>query len=79
MDKNYTIERFEQELDAGFQMYYTYVRNRYLLYKTAENCYTQELISRHDKNPQPVMQMLTLKRVHEIFPFMEDIEYKQTI
>ena len=79
MDKTYTIEQFEKELDAGFQIYYTYVRNRYLLYKTAENCYTQELISKHDKNPQPVMQMLTLKRVYEMFPFMEDIEYKQNI
>lgn len=77
MDKNYTIERFEEELDAGFQMYYTYVRNRYLLFKTAENCYTQKLISVHEKNPQPVMQILTKKRVYEIFPFMEDIEYKQ--
>ena len=77
MDKNYTIETFEQELDAGFQMYYTYVRNRYLLFKTAENCYTQKLISVHEKNPQPVMQILTKKRVYEIFPFMEDIEYKQ--
>jgi len=77
MDKNYTIERFEQELDNGFQMYYTYVRNRYLLFKTADNCYTQNLISLHDKNPQPVMQMLTWKRVLEMFPFMEDIEYKQ--
>ena len=77
MDKNYTIERFEDELNAGFQMYYTYVRNRYLLFKTAENCYTQKLISVHEKNPQPVMQILTKKRVYEIFPFMEDIEYKQ--
>ena len=58
-------------------MYYTYVRNRYLLFKTAENCYTQKLISVHEKNPQPVMQILTKKRVYEIFPFMEDIEYKQ--
>lgn len=77
MDKNYTIERFEEELNQGFQMYYTYVRNRYLLFKTAENCYTQKLISIHDKNPQPVIQMLTKKRVHEMFPFMENIEYKQ--
>lgn len=79
MDKNYTIERFEEELDNGFQLYYTYVRNRYLLFKSAENCYTQKLISIHDKNPQPVMQMLTKKRVHEMFPFMEDIEYKQSM
>jgi hypothetical protein len=77
MDKNYSIEKFEKELDEGYQLYYTYVRNRYLIFKTSENCYTQKLISIHDKNPHPVMQMLTKKRVEEMFPFMEDIEYKQ--
>ena len=76
MDKNYTFERFEEELDNGYQMYYTYVRNRYLLFKTAENCYTQKLLTVHDKNPQPVMLMITKKRVMEMFPFMEEIEYK---
>ena len=50
--------------------------NRYLLFKTAENCYTQKLLSEHKKNPQPRMLMLTLKRVREMFPHMEDIEYK---
>ncbi len=77
MEGKYTIEKFEKELDMGYQIYYTYVRNRYLIFKTAENCYTQKLISIHDKNPQPVMQMLTKKRVEEMFKFMEDIEYKQ--
>ena len=76
MDGKYTFERFEKELDDGYQMYYTYVRNRYLLFKTAENCYTQKLLSNNSKNPQPKMSMLTLKRVQEIFPYMEDIEYK---
>lgn len=76
MNEKYTLERFEKELDEGFEIYYMYVRNRYLLFKTADNCYTQKLISRHDKNPQPVMSMLTKKRVEEIFPFMEEIEYK---
>lgn len=76
MDGKYTFERFEKELDDGYQMYYTYVRNRYLLFKTAPNCYTQKLLSDHPKNPQPKMSMLTLKRVREMFPHMEDIEYK---
>lgn len=75
--ENYTLEKFELELDEGYQIYFTYVRNRYLVFKTAENCYTQKLISIHDKNPQPVMTMLTKKRLEEMFPFMEDIEYKQ--
>lgn len=77
MDGKYTLEKFDKELDMGYQLYFTYVRNRYLIFKTADNCYTQELISVHPKNPQPVMQMLTKKRVVEIFPFMEEIEYKQ--
>ena len=76
MDKNYNLDKFEEELDKGFVMYYTYVRNRYMLFKTSENCYTQKLLSIHDKNPQPIMSILTKKRVYEMFPFMEDIEYK---
>lgn len=76
MDKNYNIEKFEKELDEGFIMYYTYVRNRYMLFKTSDNCYTQKLLSVHEKNPQPIMSILTKKRVFEMFPFMEDIEYK---
>lgn len=79
MDKKYTFEKLEEELNMGYQIYYTYVRNRYLLFKTADNCYTQKLISIHDKNPQPVMAMLTKKRVMEMFPFMENFEYKQDI
>ena len=76
MDGKYTFEVFKQNLDDGYQIYFTYVRNRYLLFKTAENCYTQKLLTDNPKNPQPRTTMLTLKRVKEIFPFMEDIEYK---
>ena len=68
--EDYTFEKMWVDLRDGYQIYYTYVGNRYLLFKTAENCYTQKLLS------QPRMTMLTLKRVKEIFPFMEDIEYK---
>lgn len=74
--KNYTFEKLKKELDEGYQIYYTYVRNRYLLYKTTDNCYTQELLSVSSKNPQPKVSMITFKRVKEIYPFMEDIEYK---
>lgn len=76
MEEKYTFERFDKELDKGFQVYFTYVNNRYLVFKTADNCYTQKLISVHDKNPQPRMAMITKKRLKEIFPFMEKIEYK---
>ena len=74
--ENYTFEDMWLDLKNGYQIYYTYVRNRYLLFKTAPNCYTQKLLTDHRKNPQPKMSMLTLKRVKEMFPDMEDIEYK---
>ena len=74
--EEYTFEKMWCDLRDGYQIYYTYVGNRYLLFKTAENCYTQRLLSDHKKNPQPKMSMLTLKRVKEMFPYMEDIEYK---
>lgn len=72
----YTFEKMWLDLQNGYQIYYTYVRNRYVLFKTAKNCYTQKLLSNEEKNPQPKMSMLTLKRVKEMFPYMEDIEYK---
>ncbi len=79
MKSNYTFEDLEKNLEDGYQIFFTYVRNRYLVFKTSDNCYTQELISKHDKNPQPRMAMITKKRLKEIFPFMEEIEYKVRI
>lgn len=79
MEEKYTFERFDKELNDGFQIYFTYVNNRYLVFKTTENCYTQQLISVHDKNPQPRMAMITHKRLKEMFPYMEEIEYKAII
>ena len=76
MDGNYTFKQFDQNLDDGYDMYFTYVRNRYLLFKTAENCYTQKLLGADEKNPQPRHAIITHKRVKEMFPFMENIEYK---
>ena len=74
--EDYTFEQMWLDLKNGYQIYYTYVNNRYLLFKTADNCYTQKLLSKHDKNPQPRMMVVTLKRVKEMFPFMEEIQYK---
>lgn len=74
--EGYTFEKFEKDLDNGYQIYYTYVRNRYLLFKSKEDCYTQKLLTEDSKNPHPRMSMLTHKRIKEMFPFMEDIEYK---
>ena len=76
MDGKYTFEQLKQNLDDGYQIYYTYVRNRYLLFKTAENCYTQKLLSDDPKTPQPRQSVITLKRVKEMFPHMEHVEYK---
>ena len=74
--EDYSFEKMWEDLKNGYQIYYTYVRNRYLLFKSADNCYTQKLLTEHKKNPQPRMLMLTLKRVKEMYPYMEDIEYK---
>lgn len=79
MDGKYTFEEFYKNLEDGYQIYFTYVRNRYLLFKTSENCYTQQLLTVHDKNPQPRHSMITFKRVKEMFPHMEEIEYKTGI
>ena len=66
MEGKYTFKQFYQNLEDGYQIYFTYVRNRYLLFKTADNCYTQKLLSVDEKNPQPRNSMLTFKRVKEI-------------
>lgn len=76
MKEKYTFERFYNELENGFQIYFNFNDNRYLVFKTTENCYTQKLISEHDKNPQPRMLMITKKRLKELFPYMTEIEYK---
>ena len=75
MDNN-DFKKLEKELDDGYQVYCTYVKNRYLIYKNTENCYVQELLDYTEKNPQPRMSMITLKRLKEMYPFMENIEYK---
>lgn len=74
--ENYTFEMMWEDLKDGYQIYYTYVGNRYVLFKTAENCYTQKLLTDDPKNPQPRHSMITFKRIKEMFPFMEELEYK---
>ena len=39
MEEKYTFEMMWEDLNNGYQIFYTYVRNRYLLFKTAPNCY----------------------------------------
>lgn len=74
--ENYTFEDFEKDLNNGFQIYMTFVNNRYLVYKTNVNCYTQELIDYDEKNPQPRITIITYKRLKEIFKYSTDLEYK---
>ena len=76
MDGKYTFKQFDKNLDDGYQIYFTYVRNRYLLFKTSENCYTQQLLTEDLKNPLPRLTIITHKRLKEIYPYMENIEYK---
>ena len=76
MDTNYKFADFDKDLDNGYQIYLTFVNNRYLIYKTSENCYTQELIEYDEKNPQPRISMVTYKRLNELFKYGTDLEYK---
>lgn len=76
MDGKYSFEQMEQELDNGYVIFYTYVRHRYQLFKIAEKCYTQKLLTEDLKNPLPRIVVITHKRLKEIYPYMENIEYK---
>ena len=75
MDKNYTFEMFWEDLDNGYRIYYTYMDCRYLVYKLTQNCYKNELVIAPEKCRHQKNAMYTLKRVNEIFPYMEDKEY----
>ena len=70
--ENYKFRDFEKDLE----IYLTFVNNRYLIYKTNTNCYTQELVEYDEKNPQPRVTIITYKRLKEIFKYSEELEYK---
>lgn len=72
----YTFQMFWEDLDNGFEIYYTYMDCRYLIYKMSKNCYKNEIIDSNKKMPHQKTSMLTLKRVMELFEFMENLEYK---
>ena len=76
MEGKYTFDRMERELEEGYTIFFTYVRNRYELFKTTDDCYTQQLLTEDLKNPLPRLSIITHKRLKEIFPYMEHIEYK---
>ena len=76
MEGKYTFDRMKRELEEGYTIFFTYVRNRYQLFKTTDDCYTQQLLTEDLKNPLPRLSIITHKRLKEIFPYMEHIEYK---
>lgn len=73
---NILFEDLEQNLDEGFQIIFSYDDKKYTVFKTGDNCYTLILLTILDKNPHPVKQIITHKRLKEMYPFMKDIEYK---
>ena len=76
MDKNYKLHDFERDLNNGYKIFLIYVNNKYLIYKTTENCYTLELLDYDESNPQPRVSMITKKRMKEIFKYSTELEYK---
>lgn len=79
MEKNYTFEQLWKDLNTGYQIYYTYMDATYLLSKLRKNCYSKEIVNEKEKSPHPRTQIVTLKTVNELFPYMKDIEYKINI
>lgn len=75
-EQRHEFNKFWKDLDDGFQIYYTYKDNRYLIYKITKNCYKRELITKKEKSANQINAVLTLKTVRELFKEMEDIEYK---
>ena len=76
MDKNYTFEMFWEDMKNGFHFYYNYKDCKFLIYKLNKNCYKKELIEGPEKVPYQKNEIVTLKRVKELFPDMENLEYK---
>lgn len=74
--ENYTLERLKQDLDRGFGIYFDYNRNRYLIHKVTENCYSQELVTMKEKSPHARLSLISNKVLKEMFPFMENLEYE---
>ena len=74
--QDYSFEKFWKDLDDGYQIYFDYMDIRYLIYKLKKNCYKKEMITVKEKCPHTKHEIITLKRVKELFDFMENIEYR---
>lgn len=77
MEGKLEFEKFIEDLDNGYKILFDYVRDRYVVYKVNDNCYMQELVEQKSRNPAQAKSMITFKAVKQMFPFMEQIEYKQ--
>ena len=76
MDETYSYKKFDGDLNKGYKIYFTFVNNRYVVYKTNTDCYTQELVDYEESNPQPRKSIITKKRLRELFKYSTDFEYK---
>ena len=76
MDETYSYRKFDSDLNNGYKVFFTFVNNRYVVYKTNANCYTQELVDYDESNPQPRKSIITKKRLKELFKYSTDFEYK---
>ncbi len=72
----YTLEKMKKDLDNGFGLYFNYNNDRYLIHKVADNCYSKKLVTIKEKSPHAIFNLISSKTLKEMFPFMEDFEYK---
>lgn len=74
--ESYTLQKMRKDLNNGFGLYFNYNHNRYLIHKVSDNCYSQELITIKEKSPHARLNLISDKALKEMFPFMEEFEYK---
>ena len=74
--KDYTFEKFDQDLNNGYKICFIYLKNKYIIYKVSEDCYMQELLEQHSRNPVQEKSMITYKAIKMMFPYQQDYEYK---
>lgn len=77
MDKDeYVFEKFWKDLNEGNLLQYDYMNKKYLVNKMNSNCYFVKLLSDKKDKAQPRSSTISLKTLKEMFPFMENIEYR---
>ena len=76
MEGKYSFERYVEDLDNGYKIVFTYLENKYMIYKVNDNCYMQELVEQFSRNPVAPKSMITFKAIKQMFPYMEKVEYK---